>query len=269
MIDAKAIVHPKAQLGKNVSVGPNAIIGEHVQIGDNCEIRANAVITGHTNIGNNNQIGYGAIIGGEPQDISYKGTVSFVEIGDNNILREYVTVNCGSKENTKTIIGNNNFILTGVHVAHNCTIGNQVVLVNNVLLGGHVTVYDHAFLGGGAVVHQFCQIGSYAMIRGLCQVNRDIPPYFISLLINTVSGLNRVGLRRKGFDHDRRKRILHAYRELYYEGRNRLQAIEFFEKTPEFKHPDIELLVSFLKNTKRGISYPVSEENKEQIEVGE
>ncbi|MBD2189022.1 acyl-ACP--UDP-N-acetylglucosamine O-acyltransferase [Pseudanabaena mucicola] len=253
-IHPRAIVHPNAKIGEGTSIGADAIVDEFVEIGDRCEIRARAIVTGHTKLGNDNQVGYGAIIGSEPQDTSYKGAVTFVEIGDRNIFREYATVNRGTKEGSVTKIGNDNLLFTGAHVAHNCKIGNRVILVNNVLLAGYVEVNDYAFMGGDSVVHQFTRIGSYAMVRGQTRLGMDVPPYCMAVDTNMVLGLNRLGLRRNGFSHERRRQILAAYDVIYRSGRNRSQALQFLESSAEFaENPDIQLFCNFIKASSRGI----------------
>ena len=253
-IHPRAIVHPNAKIGEGTTIGADAIVDEFVEIGDRCEIRARAIITGHTKIGNYNQIGYGAIVGSEPQDTSYKGAISFVEIGDRNVLREYVTVNRGTKEGSATKIGNDNLFFTGAHIAHNCTISDRVILVNNVLLAGYVEVHNNAFMGGDSVVHQFTRIGAYSMIRGQTRLGMDVPPYCMAVDTNMVFGLNRLGLRRNGFGHERRRAILAAYEVLYKSDRNRTQAIEFLESCPDFAdNPDIKLFCDFIRASRRGI----------------
>jgi acyl-[acyl-carrier-protein]--UDP-N-acetylglucosamine O-acyltransferase len=250
----RAMIHPKAQIGAGTSVGADVIIDEHVVIGENCEIRARAIITGHTRIGNENQIGYGVIIGSEPQDTAYKGAISFVEIGDRNIIREYVTINRGTAEHSTTKIGNDNLLFTGCHIAHNCQVGNGVTLVNNVLLAGYVEVRNYAFIGGDAVIHQFNRIGEFVMIRGQTRLSLDVPPYCMAVDTNCVSGLNRVGLRRRGFDHQRRKRIQRAFDIVFNSHLNRLQALEAISQDPELADdPDIKLFCDFIRETKRGI----------------
>ncbi|MFH1067375.1 MAG: acyl-ACP--UDP-N-acetylglucosamine O-acyltransferase [bacterium] len=253
MIHPTAIIHPRAQIGEGTSVGPGVIIDEHVEIGPQCEIRARAVLTGHARIGARNQIGYGAIIGAEPQDLSYKGATTSVEIGDDNVIREYATIHRGTKEGSVTRVGHHNFFMAGAHVAHNCEVGHHVILVNNVLLGGYVKVEDRAFIGGGAVVHQFCRIGQLAIIRGQTPITMDVPPFFMAVAINTVCGLNRVGLRRNGYTHPQRKLIQKTYDLLYYSGLNRQQAIEVLQTDAELKaSPGAQAILHFIQHTKRG-----------------
>lgn len=259
MIHAQAFVSPDARLGKNVKVGPGAVIDAGCVIGDDCEIRAHAVITGETVMGAGNQIGYGAIIGAEPQDLSFKGVRSQVVIGDRNVIREYVTIHRGTKEGTQTIIGNECFLMAGAHVAHNCHLGNNVILVNNVLLAGHVQVQDRAFLGGSAVVHQNVRIGEMAIIRGNAGVGKDLPPYFMAVGVNQVSGLNKVGMKRAGIQEAARRQVRRAYEMLYSSGLNLTQAIEKIEN--ELSSPEITKLVAFLRGTKRGICLALSRED--------
>lgn len=253
IIHERAIVHPSASIGEGSVIGPDVIIDEHVRIGKMCEIRARAVLTGHTTIGDRNQIGYNAIIGSEPQDLSYDGAVSYVKIGDDNIIRENATIHRGTKAESATVLGNQNYLMAGVHVAHNCRIGNEVILVNNVLLGGHVEIRDFAFLGGDVVVHQFVRIGEYVMVRGQTRVGMDIPPYCMAAYTNQVVGLNRVGLKRRGFNPEQRIRIQQAYKVIYSQGFNRQQAIQTLEKNEKMQTEEIALLISFLRGTRRGI----------------
>ena len=250
-------IHPKAKIAEGCKIGPNVVIDEHVEIGPGCEIRAHAVITGHTRIGARNQIGYGAIIGAEPQDLSFKGGISYLEIGDENVIREYATIHRGTKEKSSTILGNNNFLMAGAHVAHNCRIGNQVTLVNNVLLAGYVEVADRAFLGGAVVVHQFTRIGELVMVRGQTRLGLDVPPYFMAVETNTVAGVNRVGLKRNGYNYIQRRAILRVYELLYLSGYNRLQAVEAIRNEAELQIPQADLICNFVASSKRGISRPV------------
>lgn len=269
MIHPTAIVHPSARIGEGTVIGPYVTIDQDVEIGANCEIRTHAVITGHTKIGDRNQIGYGSVIGAEPQDGSYAGAKTFVEIGNDNILREYVTIHRGTKEGTTTKLGNKNFLMNGAHIAHNCVVGNHVTIVNNVLLAGYVQVNDRAVLGGAVVVHQFTRIGQLAMVRGQTRLGMDLPPFFMAVATNTVCGLNRVGIRRNGYKLDQRKWIQRAYQLLYLEGLNRQQAIAAMLAEPECHSPEVTLIRDFISTTTRGICRSLQSKDLKREEVEE
>ncbi|MEO0454232.1 MAG: acyl-ACP--UDP-N-acetylglucosamine O-acyltransferase [Verrucomicrobiota bacterium] len=252
-IHERAMVHANAKIGEGTTIGPDAIIDEDVVIGKNCEIRARAILTGKTEIGDENQIGYQAIIGAEPQDLAYQGAESSVQMGSGNVIRENVTIHRGTKEGSATKLGNQNYLMAGAHLAHNCQIGNEVILVNNVLLAGYVEVADFAFLGGDVVVHQFVRIGQYAMVRGQTRLGMDLPPYFMAAFTNKVVGLNRVGLKRRGFGPEQRRVIQLAYNALYKNGLNREQAMNQMQNESTFQIPEIAVLLDFIQNTQRGI----------------
>jgi UDP-N-acetylglucosamine acyltransferase len=265
-IHERAIVHRGAVIGEGTVVGPDAIIDEHVVVGAHCEIRARAILTGHTTLGDNNQIGYQAIIGAEPQDLSYDGAESYVRIGSGNRIRENVTIHRGTEAGSATSIGDGNYLMAGSHVAHNCRLGNEVILVNNVLLGGHVDVDDYAFLGGDVVVHQFVRIGKYVMVRGQTRIGLDIPPYFMAAYTNSVVGLNRVGLKRRGFNPEQRRTIQKAFDILYKQGNNRQQAVGAMRAFRDMQTPEVEELARFLEGTKRGICQFLEEDPDEAKE---
>lgn len=262
LIHPSAVIDPTAQLGNNVRVGPGAVIEAGCIIGDDCEIRAHAIITGAAKLGCGNQIGYSAVIGAEPQDLSYKGAPTRVVIGDRNILREMTTVHRGTKEGTETVIGNDNFLMTGVHVAHNCRVGNNVILVNNVLLAGYVEIHDRAFLGGGTVIHQFCRVGELAITRGLTRVSKDVPPYFMAAITNQVCGLNRVGLKRAGYSPEARRLVQHAYNSLFRSGMNITQAVDKMEE--ETRSPEVLKIIAFIRSSKRGICTAAPHDHEEE-----
>jgi UDP-N-acetylglucosamine acyltransferase len=227
LIHPSAIIDPAARLSSGVEVGPGAIIEGGAVIGEGCRIQARAVITGHVRMGARNTIGHGAIIGADPQDFSFKpGTPSFVEIGDDNVIREYATIHRATKEGRATRVGNNNFLMVGIHMGHDSSVGNRVVMANNVLLAGHVEVQDAAVLGGGSVFHQFIRVGRLCMVRGGERFGMDIPPYLVAYGTNLVAGLNAIGLRRAGFGTEVRLELKRAFQLLYREGRNVSQALE-------------------------------------------
>ncbi|PTX94735.1 acyl-ACP--UDP-N-acetylglucosamine O-acyltransferase [Verrucomicrobia bacterium LW23] len=254
LIHPYACVHPSAQLGANVRVGAGATIDEGCVIGDDCEIRANAVVTGASVLGAGNQIGYGAIIGAEPQDLSFKGGNSRVEIGARNVIREYVTIHRGTKPDTVTTLGDDCYLMAGAHVAHNCRVGNRVIIVNNVLLAGYVEVGDRAFLGGAAVVHQFVRVGEGAIMRGKAGIGKDLPPWFMAVGTNYTSGLNRVGMRRTGIATATIRKVQRVYQMLYEDGLNVTQALLKMEADPEMCDvPEIRTIIAFIRASKRGI----------------
>jgi UDP-N-acetylglucosamine acyltransferase len=251
LIHPTALVDPSVQLGQDVRVGPYSIIEAHCEIGDQCEIRAHAVICAGTILGSQNQIGYGAILGGEPQDYAFKGTASRVEIGARNRIREYVTIHRATKEGSATIVGDDNFLMGGVHLGHDVRIGNGAILANNTLLSGYVEIGDKAFLGGATIVHQFVRIGRLAITRGGTRLGKDVPPYFMAVATNQVSGINRVGLRRAGLAQETRKAIQAAYDMIYHSNLNVTQALG--ELRAKFHLEEIVYLLEFIATSKRGI----------------
>lgn len=226
MLHPTAVIHPDAQLGANVTVGPYAVIEGAAQIGDDCTIQAHAIIGAHVRMGRGNTIGYGAIIGGDPQDFAFRSeTRSEVLIGEGNRIREYVTIHRGTAEGSATVVGDRCFLMAGAHLAHNVRLGSDVVLANNALLGGHVEVDDRVFVGGGCVFHQHVRIGRQAMCQGLSAFGKDIPPFVMAGERNGVAGLNVVGMRRAGFDAEARAEIKAAFALLYRSGLNVAQAL--------------------------------------------
>jgi UDP-N-acetylglucosamine acyltransferase len=254
MIHKKAIIHKKAKIGKGVSIGPYTIMGENVEIGDNCQIGPSCFITGWTKIGKNCQIIGHSAIGTPPQYLEYKGEKTKVVIGENNIIREFVTINRGTEKGDGiTRIGNNNFIMAYVHIAHDCRIGDGVTLANVATLAGHVTVEDYAIIGGIVPVHQYVRIGTHAMIGGGSRVPRDVIPYTLSAGIPLrVSGINTIGLRRHGFSSKEISVLKEAFRLIFRSKLNLSQAIEKIEKELE-KTDSVKHLLKFLKMSKRGI----------------
>jgi UDP-N-acetylglucosamine acyltransferase len=232
MIHPTAIIGSGAKIGSNVEIGPHSVIGNAVSIGDGSIIGANVVIEGEAIVGCENRIAHGAVIGGEPQDLSFSPTTrSRIEIGAKNVIREYCTLHRGTAEGSATKIGDENFLMAGAHVGHNCEIGNNVIIANNCLLGGYVSVADGAFLGGGCVFHQFMRVGRVAIAQGGSAFSKDIPPFLIAAERNYVFGLNTVGLRRAEFSSGQREEVKRAFKLLYLSGLNTRQALEKSKET--------------------------------------
>jgi UDP-N-acetylglucosamine acyltransferase len=252
-IHPTAIVDPNARIGVEVQIGPFSIVGAHVTIGDRTVVQSHVVIEGKVTTGHGNLIGHGAIIGAPPQDVSFvPERKTRVEIGNDNIIREYCTIHRGSLDGSATKIGDKNFLMAGAHIGHNCMIGNDVIIANNCLLAGHVRVDDGAFLGGGSTFHQFMHIGRLVMVQGSSAFGKDLPPFVIAAERNAVFGLNIVGLRRAGFSAKDRDEIKEAFKLVYLCGLNIRQALEN-AATLNFGAPGREFL-DFVANSKeRGI----------------
>jgi UDP-N-acetylglucosamine acyltransferase len=252
-IHPTAIVSSGARLAEEVEVGAYACIDDEVEIGARTVVQSHAVIEGRVRLGADNFIGHGAIIGGFPQDLSFDpGRRSGVEIGDNNTIREHVTIHRGTAADSLTKIGNGNFLMAGAHVGHNCTIGNKVIVANNALLGGHVAIEDGAFLGGGCVLHQFVRVGRLVITQGSSGFGKDIPPFTLAAETNLVFGLNAIGLRRAGFSADERAEIKRAFRLLYHSGLNVSQALAR-ARTEEWSGPAQSFFDFVAEARRRGI----------------
>ncbi|NMC75009.1 MAG: acyl-ACP--UDP-N-acetylglucosamine O-acyltransferase [Geobacteraceae bacterium] len=254
MIDSTARISPTAVLEEGVEIGPNVIIGEHARIGSGTKIMAHAVIGPWTTLGCDNTIHYGAVIGHDPQDFGYNGEQSFLRIGNGNSFREYVTVHRGNREGTTTRIGDNNYFMVQSHVAHNCTIGDSIILAGGSLLAGHVTVEDRAIISGNCVVHQFCRIGKLSMMRGLSRTSRDVPPFCIMDETHTVRTVNLVGLRRNGYDAKRVRAVKNAFKALFRGGPNMRENLEKAEAELEMTD-DVRYLIHFIRESKRGVCF--------------
>ncbi len=253
-IHPSAIISSKAEIDLSVEIGHNVFIDENVKIGAGSKIYANAYITGYCEIGKNNQIHIGAVIGHDPQDYAFdKSIKSRVEIGDDNIIREYSTIHRGTKPDTKTVIGSNNFLMGGVHIGHNCSIGSRVVFANYATLGGYVSVGDNAFISGGVVIHQFVSVGRLAMLSGNGRFSQDIPPFLTALERNSVESVNLVGMRRAGFSADVIKQIKELYSMYYLSGLLKVRAIEKMEASG-FASPEALEFIEFIKGAKRPLA---------------
>ena len=235
MISPLAYVSPKAQIGKNVTIDAFAYIDDNVIIGDNCHIFPSAVI------------------GAVPQDLKYKGEETWTIIGDNCVLREFVTVHRGTASKGKTVVGNNNLIMAYCHIAHDCILHDNIIMSNVTQLAGEVEIDDYAVIGGGTLVHQFTHIGGHVMIQGGSKINKDIPPYaIVAREPIAFCGINSVGLNRRGFTPEQIHTIQEVYRLIYQSGMNTTQALEHIEATvPQSAERDT--IVSFIRNSTRGI----------------
>ena len=252
-IHETAVIYPGARLGRDVEVGPYSVIGENVFIGDGTKIGAHAVIEGWTTIGRDCQIHHSACVGGEPQDLKFKGEKTFVYIGDNTIIREFVTINRATGEGEETRVGSNCLIMATAHIAHNCQVGNNVNIANASGIAGHVVIEDRAIISGMSGVHQFVKIGRNAMIGGASKVVQDVPPFVIADgRPARVCGLNSVGLARAGLSEETRRNLKKAYRMLYRSGMKLTDAIATMEQELDSSEA-VDHLLRFLRNVDRGI----------------
>lgn len=255
MIHATAIVHPAAKIAPGVEIGPYAVIGEHVSLGEGTTVGPHAVIEGWTEIGRDNRIFQFASVGAAPQDLKYHGEKSYLRIGDRNMVREFVTLHRGTESGGgETIIGNDNLFMAYSHVAHDCIVGNRVILANGATLAGHVQVDDFAILGGLSAVHQFTRVGAHVMVSGGSMVAQDIPPYTIAQgdRAKTV-GLNLVGLKRRGFSEESLRAIKKAYKIIFRSGLRQEEALQKIAEELS-SGPELDLFVDFIKNSQRGVA---------------
>ncbi len=253
MISPLAYVSPDAQVGKDVEIGPFAVIHPNVIIGDGCKIGSNATICEYTQLGKNCQVFPSAVIGAIPQDLKFKGEESWAIIGDNCVLREFVTIHRGTASKGKTVVGNDNLIMAYCHIAHDCLLGNNIIMSNVTQLAGEVEIDDFAIIGGGTLVHQFSHIGSHVMIQGGSKVNKDIPPFaIVAREPIAFCGINSVGLNRRGFTPEQIHTIQEVYRLLYNNGMNTTQALAHIEATMP-QTPERDTIVAFVRASSRGI----------------
>ena len=253
MISELAYIHPEAVIGDNCEIGPFVYIDKGVVIGDNNVIMPHATVLYGTRMGSGNQVFPGAVIGAIPQDLKFKGEDTTAEIGDNNRIRENVTINRGTASKGKTVVGNGNLLMEGMHVAHDCVVGNGCIIGNQTKLAGEVIVDDFATISAAVLVHQFCHIGSYVMIQGGCRTPKDIPPYIIAAREPvTYAGINLVGLRRRGFTRQQIDDIHNAYRIIYQSGMNVSQALQHIKDEMELT-PEVQYIIRFVEAATRGI----------------
>lgn len=252
-IHPTAIVHPNARLGDNVTIGPYCVIGEHVTLGDNTNLMSHVVIDGRTTIGQRCEIFPFACLGMKTQDLKYAGGTVYVEVGDDTVIREYVTINLGTKDGEVTRVGNKCLIMSYCHLAHGCVVGNEVIMSGNSMLAGEVIVEDKAIIGGKAGVHQFCRIGTMSMTGGCATVRQDVPPYMIvDGNPAATQAPNSIGLQRRGLSLETRTAIKDAFRILYRENLNRTQALERIQYEVQ-DCPEVQHLINFYKTTQRGV----------------
>jgi UDP-N-acetylglucosamine acyltransferase len=257
-----ANIHPKAKIGKDVVIEPFATIQEDTVIGDNSNIGANAVIMNGARLGTNVKVFPGAVISAIPQDLKFNGEVSTVEIGNNTVVREFVTINRGTVAKGKTIVGNNCLLMAYSHVAHDCIIGNNVIFANGVQAAGEVEVGDYAILGGSTLVHQFCKIGAHVMTQGGLKVLKDIPPFVMAAREPAAfAGVNSVGLKRRGFTSEQIEEIKDIYRVIFNKGLNYTNAVK--KVKAEFPDSDIKnTIIDFFEKSDRGVIPTYSSEIK-------
>ncbi|MDD3274545.1 MAG: acyl-ACP--UDP-N-acetylglucosamine O-acyltransferase [Candidatus Omnitrophica bacterium] len=252
-VHPSAIISPKAKLAPGVSVGPYTVIGDNAAIGADTRIGSHCVIDGNTTIGQRCEIFTGAVVGSRPQDLKFKDGKVFLEIGDDNIIREYCTLNPGTSEGAKTIVGDHNLIMAYSHIAHDCRVGSGCVLANNSTLAGHVTVEDKAVIGGMVAIHQFVRVGMLAIIGGCSKVVQDIPPFSTcDGHPARVYGLNLIGLRRREISRDSIKKLDHAFRLIFNSGLSVKHALEKAEKEI-MQTAEVKYLFDFIKSSERGL----------------
>ncbi|MBI5048322.1 MAG: acyl-ACP--UDP-N-acetylglucosamine O-acyltransferase [Deltaproteobacteria bacterium] len=255
LIHPTVVIHHGAEIAEDVEIGPYSVIGKDVTIGKGTIVGPHVVIDGWTSIGHGCKIYQFASIGAPPQDITYKGEKTEVIIGDNNVIREFVTIHrATTKADRKTVIGNNNTLLAYVHIAHDCKIGNNVIMANAATLAGHVAIEDYAYIGGLVAIHQFARVGAYAIIGGASAVTHDIPPYVMAVGNRAkLYGLNKIGLRRQGFSREDMESLKKAYNILFRSSFTLKDAVNKVES--EMGHSTrLAHLIKFIKASKRGIT---------------
>ncbi len=249
-----AVVDSGAKLHPTVKVGPYAVIGPNVEVGENTVIGASANIDGFTTIGKDNVIGPMAVIGAPPQDLKFEGETSYVKVGDGNHIREFATIHLAEGEGMVTEIGNNNLLMSYVHIAHNCKVGSNVIMSNCATLAGHVEVGDRAVLGGFTGVHQFCKVGSMVMVGGMSKITKDVPPYVkIDGNPARVIGLNAVGLRRNDVSRESIAKIRHLYKIFFSSEMNVSQILGKWSELFDNSDPHVKKFHDFLQSATRGV----------------
>ncbi len=253
-IHPTAIVDPEAELSAGVSVGPHAVIGPNVKIGEGTRIGSNVLIERDTTLGRECRIFHGAVLGTDPQDLKYGGEATELVVGDRTVIREYATLNRGTAASGRTVVGSDCLLMAYTHVAHDCQLGDRVILSNAVNMAGHVVIEDWAIVGGVVPIHQFVRIGAHAFVGGGSRIPQDVPPYCKAAgSPPKLYGLNSVGLERRGFSEETRKALKRAYRILFQSGLNVSQGVErAFEEVEQL--PEVVYLLDFIRRSERGIT---------------
>ncbi len=255
-IHSTAFVHPSAEVGSGVEIEPFAIVGPNVRIGDNTRIGPRVLIEKDTTVGRDCRIANGAVLGTDPQDLKYEGETSYLEVGDRTVIREFATLNRGTAAAGKTVVGSDCLLMAYCHVAHDCEIGNHVIISNATNMAGHVAIEDWAIISGLVAIHQFVRIGAHAFVGGGSRIPQDVPPY-CKVAGNPspkLYGLNSVGLERRGFSTEARRRLKRAYRILFQTGLTRSRAIAQVEADPTLQDPEVGYFIDFIRTSERGIT---------------
>jgi UDP-N-acetylglucosamine acyltransferase len=253
MIHRTAIVDPRAEIDSSAEIGPYVVIDGAVVVGPRTRVLAHVVLTGHTTIGADNVIHPSAVIGDEPQDLGFPREESYLRMGDRNVIREHVTIHRGTKPGSQTEMGDDNYLMSGAHVGHNCRVGNRTIIANGAMLGGHVQVDDRVFISGNCVVHQFVRVGRLALLRGLSRTSRDVPPFCLMDETHTLRGINVVGLRRAGFGPAQIQGLRRAFTRLFHTRVNlRVAVAELAAQAPS---AEVEELIDFIRSSQRGVCF--------------
>lgn len=253
MISPLAYIHPEAVIGEGCEIGPFCYIDKNVVIGKNNHLMNSVTLLSGARIGDGNRIFPGAVIGAIPQDLKFKGEETAAEVGDNNTIRENVTINRGTAAKGKTVVGSNNLLMEGMHVAHDAVVGNGCIIGNTTKIAGEVVIDDFAIISACVLIHQFCHVGSYVMVGGGTRTSQDIPPYCMAAREPVAyCGLNLVGLRRRGFSRELIENIHNTYRLLYQRGKLREECLQEIRETVPMS-PEIEYILDFITSSKRGI----------------
>jgi UDP-N-acetylglucosamine acyltransferase len=252
-IHSTAIVSSKAEIGEDVAIGPHTIVEGDVVIGDGCRIRNNVLIANGARLGKNVHVYTGAVIATRPQDLKFGGEKTLARIGDNTVLREYVTFNRGTKAHGESSVGKDSLLMAYVHVAHDCILGDKVIVSNGVQMAGHVEIDEQTVIGGMVPIHQFTKLGAHVMVGGGFRVVQDVVPYALVAGYPTrISGVNAIGLKRRGFSPESIKAIRQAYKHLFYSDLNTSQAVERITSEMEIT-PEVQLILDFIERSNRGL----------------